>query len=322
MTRGAEMGVLLTGGAGFIGTRLAERLACWTKVVLLDSFRRNALSYTPELANHPNIAVRTGNVLDTAALDEALEGIETVVHLAAIAGVSSYYDRSLETLQVNILGTTNVLEAAAKRGVRRFVYFSTSEVYGQNALWVNEGDPLCIGSPTDRRWVYAASKLAGEHLTLRSAEQYGLECAIVRPFNIYGPGQVGEGAIANFCRAVVDGKPMTVYGDGSAIRAWCYVSDLVDAVEVILREPSAVGGVFNIGNPREVETTLGLARRLVRLEPAGTIQFEDMKHLEIRARIPCIDQARRVLGFEPKVELDEGLRWTLEWFRERKEACS
>lgn len=249
-----------------------------------------------------------------------MQGVDTVLHLAAIAGVSSYYAESLATLQVNILGTANVLEAASQASVRMVVYFSSSETFGAQALWVDESASHGIGPVADPRWVYATSKLAGEHFTMRYAETYGFDCAIVRPFNIYGPRQVGEGAISNFCRAAARGEPLTVYGDGSAIRAWCYISDMVDAVLAILHTPAASGHAFNIGNPHEVETTLGLARRVTRLVPGLTIQQQPVTRAEVRARIPVIDKARQLLNYEPKIDLDEGLRQTLAWFEQEGNA--
>jgi len=307
--------ILITGGAGFLGTHLAERLRSEAEVILFDNFRRNSLRWAPLLAQDQNVTQISGDVLDVSSLEEALRGVDTVIHLAAIAGVSSYYNESLLTLRVNILGTVNVLEAAVKNKVKRFIHFSTSEVFGPDALWVQETSPLAIGPVSDRRWVYATSKLAGEHFALRYAEKHHFGATVVRPFNIYGPRQAGEGAIGNFCRAAITGQPLTVYGEGSAIRAWCYVSDLVDGVATMLHSPDSSGQVFNLGNPREVETTLGLARRIAGLVPGATIRMQAMERAEVRARVPSIDRARKVLGFEPKVDLEQGLRSTLEWFR-------
>jgi nucleoside-diphosphate-sugar epimerase len=307
--------VLITGGAGFIGTHLAERLAGGHEITLFDNFRRDSLRWTPHLRENPRVRLISGDVLDRTCVAQALEGVDTLVHMAAIAGVSSYYTESLRTLQVNVLGTVNLLEEAARRKVRTIVDFSTSEVFGPDALWVTEESPHGIGPVSDRRWVYATSKLAGEHFTLRTGEQHGIACTVVRPFNVYGPRQSGEGAIGNFCRAAIAGAPLTVYNDGSAIRAWCFVSDLVAAVEAILRTPEAAGQVFNIGNPREVETTVGLARAVARLAPGSRIVFETVDRSEVRARVPSIEKARRILGYEPQVSLEDGLRQTLEWFR-------
>ena len=307
------MRILITGGAGFIGTHVAERLAGQHELVLLDNFRRNSLH--ADLTKRPGVSVVEADVLDAEAMLDVTDGVDVIVHMAAIAGVNSYYNEALRTLQVNVLGTVNLLEAAARSGVQQFIDFSTSEVFGPDALWVDEESPHGIGPVSDRRWVYAVSKLASEHFTLRYGEKYGFLCTCVRPFNIYGPRQTGEGAIGNFIRAALAGEPLNVYNDGSPIRAWCYVSDMVDAVERIIARPDAAAGQsFNIGNPREVETTIGLARRVARLVPGATIRSVPMDRAEVRARVPSIEKARTLLGFEPKVDLEEGLRRTIEAF--------
>ncbi|MBI5368974.1 MAG: NAD-dependent epimerase/dehydratase family protein [Planctomycetes bacterium] len=313
--------ILITGGAGFIGTHLAERLCADNQLVLLDSFRRDSLAATPGLATHPHVTVATADVLDPAALAPAFEGVDVVLHLAAIAGVSSYYSESLATLRVNILGTANVCAEAARRRVAQLVHFSTSEIFGPDANGVDEESPARIGPVSERRWVYATSKLAGEHFALRTGESAGLRAVVVRPFNVYGPRQTGEGAISNFCAAVVAGKPLTVYGDGSPVRAWCYVDDFVAAVLAILDRPDATTGqAFNLGNPDAVETTLGLARRVQRLAHGAELRFEEVARAEVRARVPVIERARRVLGWTPQIDLDEGLRRTLAWYRSRGRA--
>jgi UDP-glucose 4-epimerase len=310
--------ILITGGAGFIGTHLTERLVSECEVVLFDNFRRNSL--VPEIENHPKVKVMQGDVLDPRSFQQAMEGVDTVLHLAAIAGVSSYYQEPLKTLRVNVLGTANILEESARRKIKTFVHFSTSEVFGPNANKVDEATPYAIGPVTERRWVYATSKLTGEQFAFRTAEQYGFACAVVRPFNIYGPRQMGEGAVSNFCRAAAQKEPITIYGDGTAIRSWCYISDFVDAIYAILSKHQSGCEAFNIGNPDEVETTTGLANRIVRLEPETQIQTVKTDRTEVQTRIPVIDKARKVLGFEPKVGLDEGLHKTLEWFKCRGKA--
>ena len=307
--------ILITGGAGFIGSHIAERLHEENRLVLFDNFRRNSLEGL-DVANHPNVTVVEGDILDTDQVGSAVHGVDTVIHLAAIAGVSSYYAMPLKTLQVNILGTVNVLESAVASGVKRFVYFSTSEVFGSHALHVSETDTLAIGPTTERRWVYATSKLAGENLVLRYGEAHDIDATCLRPFNVYGPRQTGEGAISNFCRAALTGEPLTVYGDGNAIRAWCYVDDLVDAVVCALAKPQSAGLSFNIGNPREVETTNGLARRLAAMIPNSRIRHEEIDRAEVAVRIPNVDLAREELGFRAVVGLDAGLDATLSWYRD------
>jgi UDP-glucose 4-epimerase len=248
-----------------------------------------------------------------------MEGVDAVLHLAAIAGVSSYYSEPLNTLRVNIEGTINVLQAATDAGVGRLVYFSTSEVFGPRADRVTEESHSTIGPLSDPRWTYGISKMAGEQFVLRWGQ--GIAGTIVRPFNVYGPRQTGEGAIGNFCTAAISGEPLLIYGDGKATRAWCYVSDMVDAVEAILRTPESAGEAFNIGNPHAVETTLGLAQRIMRLSPGSNLEYREVHRQEVLDRTPVISKSRRILGFTPRVGLDEGLAATLAWFRSRKGAA-
>jgi UDP-glucose 4-epimerase len=289
-------------------------------VILFDNFRRDSLAHTPDLRAHPRLRIVKGDVLAPGDLAAAFAGVDTVLHLAAVAGVSSYYREPLLTLRVNIQGTLNVLDAAVWAGVRRLVYFSTSEIFGPRASAVTEESPSSLGPLSDARWVYAISKLAGEQLVLRTGQTHGLAATVLRPFNVYGPRQTGEGAISNFCAAAAEGRPLTVYGEGTATRSWCYVSDMVDAVEATLRTREASGEAFNIGNPSAVETTVGLAERVMQLVPGARYEFQPVQRQEVLARTPVIDKARSVLGFEPKVNLDEGLRLTLDWFRRSRQA--
>src|SRR5262245_17775994 len=162
--------LVITGGAGFCGSHLAEQLASRYRVRLFDVFARDSLRFAPHLANSPNIEVVTGDVLDQRSLRAAVAGATTVVHCAAIAGVSNYYTRPIDTLQVNIIGTFNLLDAVVEAKVRRIIQFSTSEIYGPNAEMVSESTPPTSGPVSDRRWVYSVSKLAAEHVTFRYAE--------------------------------------------------------------------------------------------------------------------------------------------------------
>ena len=307
---------MLTGGAGFIGSHIAERLADDHELVLFDVFRRDSLSQTEGLIDLTNVRVVHGDVLDTASLSEAMAGVDTVIHLAAIAGVSSYYTEPVRTLKVNLLGTVNVLEEAARQNVEKFIYFSTSEVFGADAMFANESWPCGIGPSSEPRWTYATSKFAGEQFTLRTAEQSGFRAAIVRPFNIYGPRQTGEGAISNFVSAALANEPLVVHGDGTEVRAWCYVDDIVDAVTAILDVELDQNESFNIGNPHEIATTLGLAHRVSASIDGVTIKFEDVTRAPVRARVPDTGKANKLLGFSPQVSLEAGLSRTIDWYRQ------
>ena len=211
--------LLLTGGAGFIGSHLAERLAADNEIVILDTLRRNALS-SAGLDKHPHVKLIQGDVLDGAVVAQAMEGCDAVIHLASIAGVDTVLKNPVLTMRVSLLGTMNVLEAAAaKGGVRRVIDFSTSEVFGRYAYNVTEWDATTLGAVGEARWTYAVAKLATEHLAMNYWKQYQLPACSIRPFNIYGPRQVGEGAVHHFIVRALRGDPLQVHNDGSQIRA-------------------------------------------------------------------------------------------------------
>jgi len=313
--------ILLTGGAGFIGTALARRLVDDNQVVIYDNGHRNALSDT-DLLTHPNLHLIWGDVLDFEGVRNAIRGCQLVVHLAAIAGVDTVLAMPVMTMKVNIIGTYHVLEAALQEtGIERFIDFSTSEVFGTYAYRVQEGDVTSLGAVGEARWTYAVSKLATEHMAHNYYKQYGLPVSSIRPFNIYGPGQVGEGAIHRFIVRALQAQDLEVHNDGSQIRAWCYIDDIVDGILLCLERPEAIGQVFNIGNPRSVCTVYDLARRIVRLSDSRSrIVFVRWDYTDVELRVPNIDKARRLLGYEPKVDLDEGLLRTIAWYRGRMSA--
>lgn len=309
--------ILLTGGAGFIGGRLAGQLVEENTVVVFDNGHRDSLSQT-KLAKHENLVMIRGDVLDLDAVRRAAEGADYVVHLAAIAGVDTVLRMPVTTMQVNIIGTYNVLEAAREQGanVKRFIDFSTSEVFGAYAYKVREGDITALGAVGEARWTYAVSKLATEHMAHNYHRQFGLPSVSIRPFNIYGPGQVGEGAIHRFIARAIRGEDITIHNDGSQIRAWCYVDDMVDGILRALERPEAVGHAFNIGNPRSVVTIHNLAHQVARLSSSGSrIVHVEWNEQDVELRIPDIAKARTLLGFEPRVDLEEGLLRTIEWYR-------
>jgi nucleoside-diphosphate-sugar epimerase len=221
---------------------------------------------------------------------------------------------------VNVIGTYNALEAAlsTQATLERFVDFSTSEVFGTHAFRVEEGQVSTIGSVGEARWTYAVSKLAGEHMAHAYHDELKLPTVTVHPFNVFGPGQIGGGAIRAFIEAALGGKSLTVRGDGSQIRAWCYVTDMVTGVLACLERPEAVGQAFNIGNPRSSVTIYDLAQRIKRLTGcSGEIVFAPLGYVDVELRIPNVEKARELLGWEPRVELDDGLTRTIEWYRAR-----
>jgi UDP-glucose 4-epimerase len=310
--------IFITGGAGFIGTALVRRLADANRIVVYDDFTRDALT-TSGFAEHPNLTIVQRDVLDCDALQKAIEGAELVIHCAGIAGVDSVVRRPTWTMRVNMVGSANLLEAAATlRRCERVLCFSTSEVFGQYAFGAAEADKTVIGTAGEARWTYAVSKLAEEHLALAYHRERGLPTAVVRPFNIYGPGQVGEGALRTFVRRALQDDTIEIHGDGTQIRAWCYIDDMIDGIILALTHPSALGESFNIGNQRSTETIFGLANTVIRvLGSKSTISFVRRDYADVELRVPSVRKSRELLGFEAKIGLEEGIRRTADYYRER-----
>ncbi len=316
--------IFVTGGAGFIATTLAHELVDANEIVALDNLHRDALSST-ELADHPNFTLHQVDVLDADAVRELARGATHIVHCAAIAGVDTVLESPVRTMRVNMIGTYNVLEAAVATldTLERLVDFSTSEVFGTHAYNVDEGHVSTIGSVGEARWTYAVSKLAGEHMAHAYHDELKVPTVTVRPFNVYGPGQIGGGAIRAFIEAALAGRDLTIHGDGAQIRAWCYVDDMVEALRLCLERPEAVGQSYNVGNPRSAVTIFDLAQRIKRLTGCpGEIVFQPLHYTDVELRIPNVAKAKEQLDFSAKVELDEGLERTIAWYRSRKPALT
>lgn len=311
--------IFLTGGAGFIGTSLVQRLIERNKIAVYDNGHRNALRDCPAWT-HPNLSFIHGDILNYDLLCAAIRKTspDMVLHLAAIAGVDTVLRVPTRTMKINFIGTYNVLEAtvANARNVERFVDFSTSEVFGTHVYHAEEMSATTLGMVGEARWTYAVSKLAAEHLVHNYGKETGLPAVSIRPFNVFGPRQLGVGAIHTFAVRALKNLPMEIHGDGNQIRAWCYIDDMVDGIILILTNPDAVGHVFNIGNPRGTVTINTLAEKIKTLARSNSeIIFVKKDYVDVELRIPSIQKATRLLGFEPKIDLNEGLIRTIEWYR-------
>ena len=309
--------IFITGGAGFIANAIISRLINDNSITIYDNFHRDTLTGSG-YDTHRNIKIINADVLDYENVLKSMEGADIVIHAAAIAGIDTVIIKPTETMIVNMIGTANVLKAAKIHGIKdRFVDFSTSEVFGSMAFKPTEDAETVAGSAGEARWTYAVSKLAGEHLTIAYFREFGLPVVSVRPFNVYGPGQTGEGAIQIFIKRALKNEEIHIYGDGNQIRAWCYVDDFVNCLMKCIENPAAVGESFNIGNSRAVVTTYGLAQTVCRvLDSSSEIVFKPALSAEIELRIPSVEKADRVLDFKAEIELDEGIKRTAEWFRQ------
>jgi len=308
--------IFITGGTGFIGSTLAGNLAEQNCVVLYDNLARNSFK-DRSFKDHPNIKLIQGDVLDFESLTTAMKGADIVVHCAAIAGIDTVIKSPTTTMRVNMIGSANVLESAYRQShIERVVCFSTSEVFGQQAFRSNETDKTVMGTVGEARWTYAVSKLAEEHLAIAYCKEKGLPTTVVRPFNVYGPGQVGEGAIRIFIERAIKNEPIEIHGDGTQIRAWCYVDDMIDGTMRCMVNPKAIGESFNIGNQKAVVTIYGLANTIVRvLHSESPIRFSRKDYVDVELRIPAVQKARELLDFEAKVDLEEGILYTAESYR-------
>lgn len=310
--------VLITGGAGFIGSSLAKILADDNELVLVDhTFHTNAFQYT-NLSDLPNVSTCDADIRDVEAMKQVTKGCDIVVHAAAVLGVNKVRKESRLTLETNYHGTSNVLQAAVNAGsVKQFLFLSTSEIFGPSCFRVSENGGISLDSVSEARWCYLISKLAGENLTRSYSEEYGLPITIVRPFNIYGPGRIGDYVLNHFIRNALNERPIVIHGDGTQIRSWCYISDILDALVSCLVNPTAQNNVFNIGNPQATLTIYDLALRIIaQTRSTSDLHFEAPEFVDIDVRVPTIQKARDLLNFEPQVGIDEGIGHTIRWFRE------
>ena len=320
--------VLVTGGAGFIGSHLCEALvARGDEVIAFDNLSTGSRSNLGALEGESRFRLIEGDVLDAGAVVDAVRGCRRVYHLAAAVGVKLVMERAISTIITNTRGTEHVLEACAGAG-GRVLLASSSEVYGKmgsaQAHPLAEGDDWRLGATSMRRWCYACTKAIDEFLALAYRDERGLEVVVARLFNTVGPRQTGQYGMVlpTFVRQALAGQPLTVYGDGSQSRSFTYVGDVVDALVALMSEPRAIGEVFNIGSTYEISIT-DLAERVVRLtdsrspihfipyDEAYEAGFEDMPR-----RVPNITKIRELLGFHPKVELDDIIRSVIDYMRQ------
>lgn len=317
--------VLITGAAGFLGSHLVDAmLAKGYTVIGYDNLSHGDLQNLTEARQSPSFSFVQGDVRSAPALRRAAQGVDTIVHLAAFK--IPRYGNALNTLLINAHGTQNALEVARDRNAR-FVITSTSDVYGKNPkLPFAEGDDCVLGPPTVARWAYAASKLFDEHLVLASAAEWNLDATIVRIFGSYGPRQNLSwwgGPQSVFIDALLRGLPIPIHGDGQQTRSFTYVADTVRGILLATETEGIRGEIINIGNNKEI-TIMELAKLLHRLcDVGGELclkltpyqQISGRAYEDVRRRVPDITKAKRLLGFEANVGLEEGLTKTIAWQR-------
>jgi len=320
MERVSGRKIFITGGAGFIGGWACKHLLANNKIIVYDNVRHRNTLDDWGLSGNKNLKFINGDILDAKKLKNSIGDCDSVIHMAAIAGVNSYYRMPRKTMEVNMIGTYTVLESVKEnKRIKTFIDFSTSEIYGGHIFRAREDGESMQGDIKDRRWTYAISKLAAEKFSHCYYWEYGLPVCSVRPFNIYGPNQPGEGAIQVLLSKVLSNKPAPITGDGNQIRAWCYVEDFVDGLLKCFNKKEAAGNAFNIGNPNCTITILGLVQKMIELTGSKSKIFYD-KHIgvDVDLRVPDISKARQMLGYSPKIGLNEGLLRTIKWYKEHR----
>ena len=318
------MRVLITGGAGFIGSHLAEALlGAGHQVTVIDDLSTGSFDNIAHLKGLAGFRYTIDTVTNEPVLAELVDQCDVVYHLAAAVGVRLIVEAPVRTLETNVHGTEVVLKAAVKKQ-RTVVVASTSEVYGKSdAVPFREDGDIALGPTVKHRWAYACSKALDEFLALAYWKEKRLPVIIVRFFNTVGPRQTGRYGmvVPNFVRQALAGEAITVFGDGTQSRCFTFVGDAVGALMAIVTREQAYGNVYNVGNTEEI-TILGLAERVKALtqsaSPIVTIPydqayesgFEDMPR-----RVPDLAKIHALIGYEPRVSLDEILRLVIEYQR-------
>lgn len=320
------MKALITGGAGFVGSHLAERLLeDGYEVIVLDNLSTGSIDNIAHLKTRPEFDYYIDTVTNESLLAELIDRSDVVFHLAAAVGVKLIVEQPVHTIETNVHGTEVVLKLANKKK-KLVVIASTSEVYGKSTdVPFREGADLVLGPSIKHRWAYACSKLIDEFLALAYWKEKKLPVIIVRLFNTVGPRQTGQYGMVlpTFVRQALAGQPLTVFGDGTQSRSFTYVGDVVEALVRLVKEPKAIGEVFNVGNAGEV-TILELAHRvkaatgstspiqLIPYDQAYEAGFEDMPR-----RVPDITKIHALVGYTPKLALDDIITRVVAFMRER-----
>ena len=319
------MKILITGGAGFIGSHLAEKLlGLGHEVFIIDNLWTGRLSNIKKIQDHKKLHLVVDTILNESVMNELIFKIDHIYHLAAAVGVKNIMDHPVETLDINVKGTETVLRLA-NRFKKKVLIASTSEVYGKHVEHsLSEDDDRILGTVKKRRWAYACSKTLDEFQALAYFDEKKLPVVIARLFNTVGPRQTGQYGMVlpNFVQSALLGKPISVYGEGTQSRSFTHVNDVVGAITKLMDEPSAEGEIFNVGNNKEV-TINELALKVKEMtdsdseiehipyEKAYGPGFEDMQR-----RCPSIKKISKLIGFKPSYDLEAMIQSVIDYFKE------
>lgn len=306
------MRILITGGLGFIGSHLAQRmLELGYQVVIIDDESTGLVQNVSEIVNHPNLSIQRASILDENLLDEVFGKVDYVFHLAAAVGVFNIVKNPIESMVTNIRGTENVLKLALKYDLPVFLT-SSSEVYGKNTSnSLSESDDRVIGSPSILRWSYSEAKAIDESLAYAYFVEHNLETRIVRFFNTVGPRQLGSYGmvVPRFVKSALTNQPIQIYGTGNQTRCFAHVLDVVDAIVLVAFSANTVGRTVNIGNNHEV-SIIDLAKKVIlQTQSKSEIVFTSYSEVygkdfeDMERRVPNIQLIDQLVGWSPKRDL-------------------
>ena len=321
------MAIMVTGGAGFIGSHLCEFLLnCNQEVVAIDDLSTGSMSNIDHLSDYSSFRFKEGSINDESLMKSVIEKCDIIYHLAASVGVKLIVDKPLEAMENNVFGTENVLKYALK-DKKKVLITSSSEVYGRNnSVPFSENDDRVFGSVYSTRWGYALSKSMDEFLAINYYTEKHLPTVVSRLFNTVGPRQTGQYGmvVPRLVEQAINSEPLTVYGDGNQSRCFTHVEDVVKGLVGLMESSKTVGEVFNIGSDDEI-TIHELAEKIIYLTGStSTIQFVSYDQVygkrfeDMQRRVPDISRIKKVIGFEPKVGIDKIIKDVVDYFRKNK----
>ena len=306
--------ILIIGGLGFIGSALVKKYYKDNKIIVVDNQDYKSSPLGKMNLNSDNIEVLNGDANEADFILSLDDDFDYIIHASAVLGIRIVGEQSINTIKTNVVSCLNSLDLAVnQKKLKKYITFSTSEIYGINAHDSNENDPAIIEKPLEGRWCYAASKTLAEHLCFAYHREQGINILIVRPFNVFGPYRKGTDAITTFVNKALNNETIYIDGDGSQMRSWCYIDDFINGLCIAI-ENSEKAEIYNIGNPNNLISITDLAKKIVGLcNSTSRVIIINSKEPDVKYRNLSIDKAKNNLHYNPNVSLDDGIKKVIEF---------